>query len=151
MKQHNNLKIGIFILLAFASAGFAEQANHQQIDVVGKYVLKNNPNTKMEIITDNNQHVVMLSGGGNSSTNGEVAADCFIRAIGKLNGNSLLADFSEIETDTISYSKEDAKSEGRKVQILFGLKDAKVVKADTFGYCGLGANLLGQYTRKSKK
>jgi hypothetical protein len=78
-----------------------------------------------------------------------VPADCYIRAIGKLEGKTLVANFAPVEIETFSYSEDQAKQEKRRLEIVFSPDSAEVTRADTFGYCGLGASFLGHYRRKT--
>jgi len=110
-----------------------------------------NPATSMEVRREDSHYQVVLYGGGEESAGAATAADCFIRAVGKLEGNRLNAVFSAIETDTFSYSEREARTEGRKLEVVFGSQGASVVHADTLGYCGLGATFEGEYRRKPAK
>ena len=110
-----------------------------------------NPATTMNVRIEGSQYQVVLSGGGEESAGAASAADCFIRAIGKLQGNKLKAVFTAIETDTFSYSERKAIKEGRKLEVVFNPQGALVVHADTLGYCGLDATFEGKYQRKPEK
>ena len=86
-----------------------------------------------------------------ASAGAAVAGDCLILSQGKLEGNRLAAVFSAVDTDTFSYSAAQAKTEYRKLEIVFEPDMAKVVRADTLGYCGLAAEFIGEYRRKPEK
>ncbi len=92
--------------------------------------------------------MVLLSGGSSETAEAGAPADCYIKAIGQLKEDVLLAVFQPFDTDTFSYSKVQANRENRKVTIIFGFGTAEVISADTFGYCGLGTSFLGKYYRK---
>jgi hypothetical protein len=118
----------------------------------GTYAASGNPATTMEVRRQDGQYQILLSGGGEESAGAATAADCFIRAVGKLEGNRLTAAFSAIETDTFYYGEREARTEGRKLEVVFGPQGtSSIVRADTLGYCGLGATFEGEYRRKPAK
>jgi len=119
--------------------------------ISGTYVMVGNVGTILEVKAENGQYRLELSGGGMASAGAAVAADCLIAGQGKLKGNRLAAAFSAVDTDTFSYSATQAKTEDRKLKVVFGPSKAKVIRADTLGYCGLAAEFIGEYRRKSGK
>jgi hypothetical protein len=121
------------------------------ISKFGTYAAVGNPTTTMEVSKQDGQYQILLSGGGEESAGAAAAADCFIRAVGKPEGNRLAAAFTAIETDTFYYSERQARAEGRKLEVVFGPQGASIVRADTLGYCGLGATFEGEYRRKPAK
>jgi hypothetical protein len=99
----------------------------------------------LEVRPEGDRYRVRLEGGGSSAAGAASAADCVIEAQGELEGAVLRAPFGPVETDTFSYSAAQAAGEGRTVEIRFEPGAAEVVAADTFSYCGLGAELAGRY------
>ena len=91
------------------------------------------------------RYLVRLEGGGSAQAGAASAADCVIEARGELEGGVLRAPFGPVETDTFSYGAAQAADEARTVEIRFEPGGAEVVAADTFGYCGLGAEFAGRY------
>jgi len=47
----------------------------------------------------------------------------------------------------VTYSPTRAEREGRRLHIVFRPSGPEVTRADTDGYCGLGATLVGPYRR----
>ena len=91
------------------------------------------------------RYLVRLEGGGSAQAGAASAADCVIEARGEQEGGVLRAPFGPVETDTFSYGAAQAADEARTVEIRFEPGGAEVVAADTFGYCGLGAEFAGRY------
>ena len=92
-------------------------------------------------------YLVRLEGGGSAGAGASAPADCVIEAGGALDGQVLRVTFGPVETDTFVYDASQAVSEGRMVEIVFDPGTAHVVQADTFGYCGLGAEFTGIYRK----
>ncbi len=149
MKAKTRSGIAIIALIFAAQGCLAKKPVSSPI--YGIYVMAGNPSTTMEVRIEGSQYQVVLSGGGEESSGAASAADCFIRAIGKLQGNQLNAVFTAIEIDTFSYSERKAKREGRKLEVVFSPHVASLVHADTLGYCGLDATFEGKYQRKPEK
>jgi hypothetical protein len=91
---------------------------------------------------------VRLDGGGNRRAGASSAGDCSIHAVGPVTPAGIVADFRAVESDTMDYDETQARQEHRKIRITFSNRGAEVVSADTNGYCGLGADFTGHYTRR---
>jgi hypothetical protein len=116
-------------------------------DITGVYVADHNSQTTLQIRLDHdNTYTIVLSGGGSANST-VVPADCEIKALGTLEGKKILARFTALETETFTYDERTAEKEGRTLEILFAPCRANVIHADTFGYCGLGADFTGKYNR----
>ncbi|MDO9103540.1 MAG: hypothetical protein Q7U57_01125 [Methylovulum sp.] len=121
-------------------------------EVLGLYEIVGNTGTTLQVKAENGQLTLELSGGGMASEGAAVSGDCLIVGQGKMEGNRLATTFSAVETDTFSYGSDQAKNEGRKLEIVFEPDNkAKVVRADTLGYCGLATEFTGEYRRKPEK
>lgn len=95
------------------------------------------------------EYVVRLEGGSPPGLGAAAPADCTVEARGVPDGPTLRARFGPVETDTASYGADQAAREGRTVEIAFTDRGtAEVLAADTFGYCGLGAEFRGRYRRE---
>jgi hypothetical protein len=112
------------------------------------YTLSSDGSSTLEISAEGTHHVATLSGGSTEASGAAAPADCYIRAVGKLEGKVLVARFVPVETETFMYTKSQSEQEQRQLKIIFGLDTADVVQADTFGYCGLGASVVGRYRRQ---
>ena len=99
----------------------------------------------LEVRPEGGRYRVRLAGGGSAQAGAASAADCVIEARGELEGAALRAPFGPVATDTFSYGAAQAADEARTVLIRFEPGAAEVVAADTFGYCGLGAEFAGRY------
>ena len=131
-------------MLALLAAGCREKiAAPRSADVAGKYVRPGESTSTLEVHADGDRYVAVLSGGGSAAT----PADCYVRAVGSIRGDTLVARFTTVETTVFSYDAAQAERENRTVTIRFAAGDADVVSADTEGYCGLGATFLGHYRR----
>ena len=95
--------------------------------------------------------MALLSGGSLEAAGAAAGADCYVKAIGTLQENTLAAKFAAIETDTFMYSETQAQEEKRRLEMTFGSDTAEVIHADTFGYCGLGVTFLGHYQRQEER
>jgi len=116
-------------------------------DVAGRYRHEGPVGATLEVHREADEYAVRLEGGG-SDAGAATAADCIIEARGGLDGAVLHAGFGPVETDTFSYSAAQAASEARTVAIAFEPGAAVVREADTFGYCGLDATLVGRYQKE---
>ena len=114
-------------------------------DIAGRYRHDGPIAATLEIRPDGGRYLVRLEGGGSSQAGAASAADCVIEARGELRDATLRAPFGPVETDTFSYGAAQAADEGRRLEIVFEPGAAEVVAADTFGYCGLGADFAGHY------
>jgi hypothetical protein len=68
-----------------------------------------------------------------------------VEARGMLHGGVLDAHFGPVETAGFTYGPEQAQREHRELRIVFRPGSARVMVADTFGYCGLAATFIGPY------
>ncbi len=121
------------------------------VDITGSYTLSGKARAQLDIKAEGDHYVALLSGGGQEAAGPATAADCYIKAVGKLKNTTLVADFTAIETDTFSYSEAQAKQEKRQLKIRFNRNTAEVIDANTFGYCGMGADFSGRYRRSIGK
>jgi hypothetical protein len=62
-----------------------------------------------------------------------------------LQGDVLDAMFVGIESETIGYSDAQARREGCQLRVALRTNSVEVTRADTDGYCGLGATFVGVY------
>ena len=129
--------------------GYAAVRPHQAngLDITGTYTCSQRSASTLEIKAEGSDYVVSLSGGSSPAAGAAAPADCYVRARGKLHGKTLTAEFVSIETDTFSYSAAQAEHEKRQLTIVFNPGSAEVVRADTFGYCGVDSNFVGHYQR----
>jgi hypothetical protein len=114
-------------------------------DIAGLYRHAGAVAATLEVRPEGERYLVRLEGGGSSEAGAASAADCVIEARGELQGAVLRAPFGPVETDSFSYGAGQAADERRTVEIRFEPGAAEVVAADTFGYCGLGAEFAGRY------
>ena len=114
-------------------------------DIAGLYRHAGPVAATLEVRPEGGRYLVRLEGGGSSEAGAASAADCVIEARGEQEGGVLRAPFGPVETDTFSYGAAQAADEARTVEIRFEPGGAEVVAADTFGYCGLGAEFAGRY------
>jgi len=128
-------------LTACASAPGPPEAD----DIAGRYRHVGPVAATLEVRPDGGRYLVRLEGGGSSEAGAASPADCVIEARGELKDGVLRAPFGPVETDTFSYGAAQAAGEGRTLEIVFEPGAAEVVAADTFGYCGLGADFAGRY------
>ena len=135
-------------MLALLAAGCREKiAAPRSADVAGKYVRSGESTSTLEVHADGDRYVAVLSGGGSAAAGPATPADCYVRAVGSIRGDTLVARFTTVETTVFSYDAAQAEREKRTVTIRFAAGDADVLSADTEGYCGLGATFLGHYRR----
>jgi hypothetical protein len=144
-----------WILVALVMLGWAGSESYPAhaggLEITGSYTLAGNRGTRLKISAADRQYTALLSGGNQQATGPAVAADCYIKAIGPLQGNILRAVFTALETDTFTYSETQAKAEKRQLKIVFSKNTAQVTQADTVGYCGWGADFVGRYHRRVGK
>ena len=114
-------------------------------DIAGLYRHAGPVGATLEVRPEGGLYRIRLEGGGAWQAGAASAADCVIEARGELQGAVLRAPFGAVETDTFAYGADQAASEGRSVEIVFEPGAATVVAADTFGYCGPGAEFAGRY------
>ena len=149
MKLNYRIAAATLVLtIAWQTPLAAEPASKE---ISGIYFMTDNVGTTLQVKAENGQYRFELFGGSMASAGAAVAGDCLILSQGKLEGNRLAAVFSAVDTDTFSYSAAQAKTEYRKLEIVFEPDMAKVVRADTLGYCGLAAEFIGEYCRKPEK
>lgn len=134
------------VLLLTACNGRSETPAHAA-DIAGRYAFVGRIAATLEISRDGERYAVALSGGSPRDAGAAAPADCSVRAVGALQDAALDAAFIGVETDTFAYSAARAKSEGRQLRIVFRPGGAEVTRADTDGYCGLGATFVGPYRR----
>ncbi|MEI7995204.1 MAG: hypothetical protein WCH01_09915 [Methylococcaceae bacterium] len=149
MKTKSQLRTAFIALMVVSQGSLAIPPDSSPFS--DSYVMAGNPATTMDVRREGDQYQIELSGGGDELAGAATAADCFIHAEGKREGNRLAAVFTALETDTFSFSEREARSENRKLEVVFEPEGASVVHADTFGYCGLGATFEGKYRPKSAK
>jgi len=149
MKTKSQLRAAIIVLMLVSQDSLAIQTD--SIPLSDSYVMAGNPATTMNVRREGDQYQIELSGGSDELASASTAADCFIHAEGKREGNRLAAVFTALETDTFSYSEREARAENRTLEVVFESEGATLVHADTFGYCGLGATFEGQYRLKPAK
>jgi hypothetical protein len=118
--------------------------------IAGTYTRLDNVSSMLKIRTENSHYIADLTGGGSETSGAAAPGDCHIRARGTLDGKTLMAGFLSIETETFLYDSKQAAEENRELKIIFREDIAEVVRADTFGYCGLGASFLGEYKRMAE-
>jgi len=135
-------------MLALLAVGCPEKrAAPRSPDVSGQYVRRGQPTSTLEVHAEGDRYVALLAGGGSEARGASTAADCYVRAVGSMRGDLLVARFTPVTTDVFSYGAAQAESENRSISIRFTAGDAEVLSADTEGYCGLGATFLGSYQR----
>jgi hypothetical protein len=131
--------------LAFLLAGcLAAGAAAAEPEIGGSYRREGEADVRMTIRRDGPDLDITILGGAAAQT---VAADCTLRALGTLTGSVVTARFGPIETDTMSYAAAEAEQEGRMLIVSFQNRGARVTRADTLGYCGLGIDFTGPYSR----
>lgn len=135
------------MLTLFAMGCSEKRAAPGSPDVSGQYVRRGQPTSTLEVHAEGDRYVAVLAGGGFEGRGASTAADCYVRAIGSMRGDVLIARFTPFTTDVFSYGAPQAESEHRSISIRFTAGNAEVISADTEGYCGLGATFLGSYQR----
>jgi len=116
--------------------------------ICGTYEKKEGWHAVMNVKSIHDKYEIYLESGVTVGSDARAPADCIVRATGHLRNTTLNASFLEVKTYTFSYDSLDAKRENRQLQVIFSNGSAEVVRSDTFGYCGLGTNLLGHYHKK---
>src|SRR5262249_34507340 len=102
---------------------------------------------KLGIARDGDRYIVTLSGGSPRNAGNAAPADCQVRAIGSVRDGVLEAMFTSVDAETMSYSEAQARKEGRQLRLALKTNAVEVTRADTDGYCGLGATFIGVYRR----
>ena len=114
-------------------------------EIAGTYQHAGTTTATLEIRRQANDYLVRLEGGASSAAGAATPADCVIEARGRPEGQVLRARFGPVETETFAYDEAQSESEARFVEIVFGPGSARVVQADTLGYCGLEVDFVGAY------
>jgi len=140
-----SLVIALGLALAFCDAD--PDAPARPPDVPGRYVFAGAVAATLEITAEGDHYVVALSGGSPKGSGGAAPADCYVRATGTLRNDTLDAAFGSVDRETFTYSPTRAEREGRRLHIVFRPSGPEVTRADTDGYCGLGATFVGPYRR----
>lgn len=117
-------------------------------DIQGRYAFAGSIAATLEIRRERgDRYIAALAGGSPRDAGASAPADCYVRAVGALQDGTLDAAFTSVDTATFRYSQTRAEREGRRLQIVFRSGGAEVTRADTDGYCGLGATFVGSYRR----
>jgi hypothetical protein len=116
-------------------------------EITGTYQHAGPTTAALEVSRQANEYLIRLEGGGSSAGGAATPADCVIEARGRPDGPVLRARFGPIETETFSYDEAQSESEARFVEIVFGPGSARIVQADTLGYCGLEVEFAGAYRK----
>lgn len=154
--RHSRTARGPRIVVAATILALLAIGCHEKIaapgspDVAGQYVRRGQPTSTLEVSAEGDRYVAVLAGGGSDARGPATPADCYVRAVGSMRGDVLLARFTPFTTDVFSYGAAQAASENRSISIRFTAGDAEVLSADTEGYCGQGAMFLGSYQRVRK-
>ena len=138
---------GLFNVVPLLAVGCAQTATPAADEFAGLYRHEGSIAATLGVAEEANRHLVRLEGGVPTDAGAATPADCVIEAHGVLEGGVIDARFGPVETDTFSYGVAQAKREDRAVEIVFRARSAEVVKADIFGYCGLGADFSGRYQK----
>jgi len=146
-RRIKTVTIWVLLLLGY-TAVIALPFQDRDLDIRGIYGSSLNPSSNLEIQAEGSHYVALLSGGSVETAGTAASADCYIRAIGKLEGRVLTATFAPVETETFAYNIAQAEKEKRQLKIVFEVNTANVVHADTLGYCGLATDFIGHYSRK---
>jgi hypothetical protein len=116
-------------------------------EIAGTYQHAGTTAATLEVRRQANDYLVRLEGGASPSAGAATPADCVIEARGRPDGQVLRARFGPVETETFAYDEAQSESEARFVEIVFGSESARVVQADTLGYCGLEVEFAGPYRK----
>jgi hypothetical protein len=116
-------------------------------EIAGTYQHAGPTTATLEARRQANDYLIRLEGGASPVAGAATPADCVIEARGKPGGQVLRARFGPVETETFAYDEAQSESEARFVEIVFGPGSAKVVHADTLGYCGLEVEFAGTYRK----
>ena len=144
--MRGSLVIALGLALAFCDGH--PDAPARPPDVPGRYVFAGAVAATLEITAEGDHYVVALSGGSPTDSGGAAPADCYVRATGTLRNDTLDAAFGSVDRETFTYSPTRAAREGRRLRIVFRRSGPEVTRADTDGYCGLGATFVGPYRRE---
>jgi hypothetical protein len=140
-------RAALWALITLLIGGAACGRDPRVADIQGRYTLTGSANTTLEIVRDGDRYTATLAGGSPESAGAGAPADCQVRAAGAMRGDTFEATFVGVETDTFSYSDAKARAESRQLHIARRATGVEVTRADTEGYCGLGATFLGLYRR----
>jgi hypothetical protein len=145
------MRAALFALLTLlAATGGACGANGRRAaDIEGRYVLTGTTAAALAIVRDGDRYVVTLAGGSPANAGAAAPADCHVRAAGTVHDDILDAVFVGVETETFRYSDVQARTEARRLRLALRPNGVEVTRADTDGYCGLGATFVGVYRRSS--
>jgi len=149
MKHRSNTIIALALLLLGSGITIIKHSHAADRTITGVYTAGHGAPSTLEVRVEATHYVVLLSGGGSEAARAAPPADCYVRAKGTLHGRTLTVTFMPVETDTFIYSQAQAEKEKRTLKIVFGQNTADVIRADTFGYCGLGSSFVGHYRRKT--
>jgi hypothetical protein len=116
-------------------------------EIAGTYQHAGTTTATLEVRRQANDYLVRLEGGASPSAGAATPADCVIEARGRPDGQVLRARFGPVETETFAYDEAQSETEARFVEIVFGSESARVVQADTLGYCGLEVEFAGPYRK----
>lgn len=135
--------LAVLMLLLVAACG----GSAPPID--GRYVSTGMATATLAIVRDGDRYIVTLSGGSPRNAGAAAPADCYVRAVGTVRDGVLEAMFGSADTTTMTYSDAQALREGRQLRLALQKNMIEVTRADTDGYCGLGATFIGVYRRAS--
>jgi hypothetical protein len=148
--KHRLKTILVLLLLSGGSASDGIPPAHAASQaIVGVYTAGQGTSATLEVRLEGAQWVVLLSGGSTEAAGAAAPADCYIRALGTLQGNILVGQFTAITSETFAYSQAQAEKERRMLKVMFGPNTAEVIQAETVGYCGVGSNFVGHYRRNT--
>jgi hypothetical protein len=136
---------GVLLLPLVALALAAPRTSADEI--AGTYQHAGTVAATLEVRRQGDDYLIRLEGGASAVAGVAMPADCVIEAQGRPEGQVLRARFGPVETETFAYDQAQSESEARFVEIVFGPGSAKVVHADTLGYCGLEVEFAGAYRK----
>jgi hypothetical protein len=116
-------------------------------EIAGTYQHAGTIAATLEVRRQADDYLIRLEGGASPAAGAATPADCVIEARGRPDGQVLRARFGPVETETFAYDQAQSESEARFVEIVFGSGSARVMQADTLGYCGLEVEFAGTYRK----
>jgi hypothetical protein len=116
-------------------------------ELAGTYQHAGTVTATLEVRRQGDDYLIRLEGGASSAAGAATPADCVIEARGRPDGQVLRARFGPVETETFAYDQAQSESEARFVEIVFWSGSARIVHADTLGYCGLEVEFVGAYRK----
>ena len=131
----------LLMLAALASCGSASVTG----DIVGVYSAEG---AELRVARQGDRLTATVT--GNRAANG-AAADCEVRAIGDLVGNTLVAQFIAFDAETFAYGEQSASADRRQLEIVFEDGRAVLKRIDIDAYCGVGARLVGTYQQDAPR